>query len=76
MVEAFGAMDTGELGTETGQTGRLRFDTLPARLDRNRAAGQPAARPADRVIGGLPGGRLGLQVPLSVTVHVWHPPSG
>ena len=38
VVEAFGVRDAGELGTETGQAGRLRIDTLPARLDRNRAA--------------------------------------
>lgn len=38
MVEAFRVQDTGEQGTETGQTARLRVDALPARLDRNRAA--------------------------------------
>src|ERR1039457_5820338 len=37
VVEAFGIQDTDEQGTETGQTGRLRVDALPARLDRNRA---------------------------------------
>lgn len=41
MVEAFGVQDTGELGTETGQTARLRVDALPARLDRDRAAARP-----------------------------------
>jgi hypothetical protein len=38
VVEAFGVQGTGELSTETGQTGRLRIDTLPTRLDQNRAA--------------------------------------
>src|SRR6266496_4803544 len=38
VVEAFGVQDTDELGTETGQTARLRVDAPPARLDRHRAA--------------------------------------
>lgn len=38
VVEAFGVQGTDELGTETGQAARLRADTLPEHLDRNRAA--------------------------------------
>src|SRR6266851_5553203 len=38
VVEALRVQDADEQGTEIGQTGRLRVDALPARLDRNRAA--------------------------------------